>query len=83
MTYLFRLIIDEAEESMDYICDACGRREHGGGIPNPGLYSRMKAHLRESHAVLDPENWQVLHEETGPTSANITISRKPENSAGA
>jgi hypothetical protein len=54
--YGFDVSVDSATNSISYKCEMCGRSEHGGGVPNPGLYARMKQHLRENHRLPTPDN---------------------------
>lgn len=67
---------DDLPAKGDYSCRMCGVEEHGGGVPNPGLYSRMRAHLREAHAEPASAEFTIVHEELTLTTARVEFTRK-------
>jgi hypothetical protein len=69
--WTFDLMVDRERLVMDYVCRTCGTKEHGGGVPNPGLYGRMRAHLDEGHDIPYEQRFRITHVETSSDSAEI------------
>lgn len=67
---------DRTPAHADYVCRRCEIEEHGGGLPNPGLYSRMKAHLREAHGEAPNVQFKIVHTEVSSTTARVDFSRE-------
>jgi hypothetical protein len=42
-----------------YICQLCGASEDGGSTENPGLFGRMRTHLRDGDCVADARNLEA------------------------
>jgi hypothetical protein len=73
MQYTFDLHLDLAENDMRYKCRACQNFEYGGSIPNPGLFGRMRAHMRELHDVPMEAKYHITYVEVDAKSAEVTF----------
>jgi hypothetical protein len=75
--FAFDLRLNNQAKKMDYRCRLCGIEEHGGSIPNAGLYARMKAHLRELHSVRDADRLTPTYIERSSDSAEVLLGYSP------
>lgn len=55
MMFDFSLVVGSPDSNTRYTCHRCGVTEFGGSLGNPGLFGRMRQHLREADN-LDPES---------------------------
>lgn len=77
--WVFDLTIDFTQGVMDYACRECALKEHGGPLGNPGVYSRMNAHLSEAHGVRRADAFHITHIENTRESAEVRFEAKQQS----